>query len=160
MTQTQETGRMNKIKVSVPVEKVQLDAHLTWPPYESESLWAEARGDEKAVLLNSPFFARGLSYLDEIEFTKEHADGTAELVGIVAHSGHGTVRAILTDSNMLDEATAAINKLERLGCTWEGGDGSVVAIDIPPGVRKEEVMAILDEAKAKAVFYVDVGFLP
>ena len=161
---------MGKCKVLFSgIVKRALDSETIWPPLEAESLWAEQLTPNSARLLNSPFYARGVSYLDEVGIKGaglpdglnplEVAQGFYEFESVLKHSGHGTVRAILISEDVQDTAQAAIDEIELLGCTWEGA-GACLSIDIPPEVDKRAVMGILERASFEQAIYVDVGFLP
>jgi hypothetical protein len=62
-----------------------------WPGFETERLWAVRTGPTTAVLDNSPFFARGVAYGDEVQFD-EDARGELRVTGVVACSGYCSIR--------------------------------------------------------------------
>jgi hypothetical protein len=163
---------MRKCKVRFALEKGVLDTGTPWPPCEAESLWGELIAPRAARLLNSPFFARGVSYLDEVVVRNaELPSGMSpedagpnffEFESVLNRSGHGTVRAILTSEATRELAEIAVSKIERLGCTWESAAEwrPTLSIDIPPEVDQREVMAILEAAHRGKAIHIDVGFLP
>jgi hypothetical protein len=155
-------------KVHFNLERAALDEATPWPPYVGESLWAEMVTDTSARLDNIPFYAKGVSYLDEVRLEDYQPDspdaGEAgpmfyEYVGVLKHSGHGTVRAILNDDEKFEIANSAIDDVIAMGCRSEGA-GMCISIDIPPDVDSSRVMAILKSAEAAGAIFVDVGFLP
>ena len=158
-TWSQAAHIVARTKVCIRLEKGTLNG-MPWPPYDTESLWADVDEPVEATLLNSPFFAKGLSYLDKLEIDESGPNDVAKVLGVLAHSGHGTIRAILTTTKMMSQADSAIEEIERLGRTWESDGGAVLAIDVPPKVRSQDVLTVLNAAQAKGLLYVDVGFLP
>lgn len=163
---------MNKCKVRFRLNRHMLGEEIAWPPLEVESLWAEIVGTGTARLLNYPFYAKGVSYLDEISIKpaesppNEGAEGTGpslfDFGSVLRHSGHGTVRVVLTSEKHRDQAEEAVSQVEKLGCTFESADFDLptLAIDVPPQVDQHRVMAILEQAAVTQSVYVDIGFLP
>lgn len=153
--------------------KRMLDGETPWPPCEAETLWGELTGPRIVKVLNSPFFATNVSYLDEVLVSEaelpagmDRADAGPnffEFDSIVSRSGRGTVRAILKLEEGREVAEAAVSAIEQLGCTWESADEPgfpLLSIDIPEGVAQGQVMEILQNAMDAGAIYLDVGFLP
>ncbi len=162
---------MTQLKVRFLLNRGMLDEQTPWPPFEFESLWAEKVGQRSVKLLNYPFYAAGVSFLDEVLATDVNqldgistTDGEPELVqfeSVLKHSGHGTVRVILKSEDDRATAETAISEIERLGCTWESSDLELptLSVDIPPEADQEGVMSILTAASSAKTIYIDVGFL-
>jgi hypothetical protein len=101
--------------------------------------------------LNSPFYAKGVSYLDEVRLRDyelppnmdrdDIGRGFFEFDNVLKRSGHGTVRAILRSEELKEMAEAAVEETKRLGCTSESTGNCLVSIDIPPCVGAATVMA-------------------
>ncbi len=159
-----------KCKARFALEQGSLDEQTPWPPYPAETLWAELIGPRSARLLNSPFYAKGVNYLDEVRVKdadlppgmkpEEANPYFFEFESVLKRSGHGTVRAILKSEDHRQIAEEAVSAITQAGCTWEGADGGLLSIDIPPGVNAGAVMATLALAYARGAIYVDVGYVP
>lgn len=159
-----------KCKVLFPLSPCMLDADVSWPPLgtQGESLWGEWTGTDTARLLNSPFYVKGIAYLDEVRVKKAEVPAGAsesdvspdfvEFDSVVSRAGHGTVRVILVLDEALDEAEQVVADMNKMGCTWESS-GDAVSIDIPPEADQHAIMKRLDAVADKNGVYVDVGFL-
>src|SRR5258708_40305793 len=70
-----------------------LDPH-DWHGRSSETLWAEpvpnATPGSAFRLRNSPFFARGVSFLDTVRAAPRADSAGLEFAGAIDHSGHST----------------------------------------------------------------------
>jgi hypothetical protein len=160
--------KIRKCKVHFVLEKGTLDDSTPWPPYEGETIWAELINGMSARLENSPFYAKGISYLDEVRLvpyqplaSDEDLEGPGyyEYEAVLRHSGHGTVRTLLRDDQKTGIAERALDEVLALGCTYEGYEYGV-SIDIPPDVDSDKILSILEAAKVEGAIFVDVGFLP
>jgi hypothetical protein len=74
--------------------------------------------ESSARLENSPFYAKGVSYLDEVRLTpyrpsndEEVSPGFYEYDGVLRHGGHGRVRAILRDEEKSGLAQRALDEV-------------------------------------------------
>jgi len=158
-----------KCKVRFTLEKGTLEEQIPWPPCKDESLWGELTGPGTARLLNVPFYAKGVSYLDEVNITDPmppHSMSRDDIgpnffcfESVSKRSGHATVRAILRSENHRQAAEETISQIERLGCRWESADQGLLSIDIPPEVDERSVMQILETSAFEGQIYVDVGVL-
>lgn len=148
---------MTNCKIGFTLEKFQIADDLTWPPYEVETAWGEIIGEAEARMLNTPFFAKGVSYLDHVSF-KRQPDGSFVADGVLKHLGHSTIRAILISDDKAPIASEAVARTKAFGCTIEWG-GCIAAIDVPPGVSGEQILDLLREAQAQDAIYVDVGYI-
>ncbi|HEY1747939.1 MAG TPA: DUF4265 domain-containing protein [Xanthobacteraceae bacterium] len=148
---------MEKNKVRFALEKYQLEDDAMWPPYGVETLWAEVLTPNRLRLLNSPFFAKGISYLDDIIVANN--DGVFDFLEVAKRSGHGTVRALLRDDKQQAFAEHAVAATSKLGCSTEWG-GAVASIDIPPSVNADLALEALVEARDRGAIYLEIGFLP
>lgn len=102
-----------------------------------ETLWATPLGQERYRLENSPFFAYRVSWLDVVE-ARPDAGGRLEFLRVVEKSGHQTVRVILEDVES-PKATPFLDGVKQRGCSFEGFQPKLLSIDVPPGVRLEEI---------------------
>lgn len=152
---------MRKAKVALHLENRQLGPNRKpWPPGEVETLWVELVDEGRAKLINIPFFANNLAFLDEIGVEKRKEDEPfLTMTEVLKRSGNGTVRAILAEEKLLATAEAALDAVEKRGCNFETGQG-VAAINIPKGVSPDDVLSALEPARKAGAIYVDVGFIP
>lgn len=145
------------------------DAEVPWPPCEGESLWGEMTGPRTARLLGVPFYAKGVSYLDEVNITDpappqsmspdDIGPNFFHFESVSKRSRYATVRAILRSENHRQGAEEAISQIERLGCRWESADQGLLSIDIPPEVDERRVVQILEISASEGQIYIDVGVL-
>ncbi|MGA8534848.1 MAG: DUF4265 domain-containing protein [Candidatus Tumulicola sp.] len=152
---------MRRGKVAFLLEKREIGPkRKPWPPGNVETVWVDLMDERRAVIMNIPFYANGVSFLDEIVVEKHDEDAPfLTMTGVVRHSGNGTVRAILANGEQLEIAEAALDAVERLGCNFETGLGAA-AVNIPPTVRPADVLSALEIAQTAGAIYVDVGFIP
>lgn len=137
-----------------------------WHGYPAETLWAElvsSRDERRFCLLNSPFHARGVNYLDVVEATPiEGTDLGFLFRDVVERGGHSTyINSAEPDERRLD---AYWRLLERAGCSYESGtiDLSVgrrrlLAVDVPPSADLNEVHDILERGEHDKVWMFQEG---
>ena len=127
------------------------------PDGEFETMWATPLGGSQYRLENSPFHAYRVSWLDVVE-ARPDADGLPVVQGVIAKSGHRTVRLIITPG--IDELPArqrVLEELTALGCSWEGYNPRYFAIDVPPGVELASIASFLAN-HGEQWEYVDPAF--
>lgn len=108
-----------------------------------ETLWAERVGPDQYRLLNSPFWAYSVSWLDVVEALPD-AEGVLTFVRVVEKSGHRTVRIILDPPvDKSPESQAVLDGLVALGASYEGMYPGYMAIDIPPAVEMDGIVDYL-----------------
>lgn len=112
------------------------------PDGDTESLWAEALGDNRYRLENTPFFAYGLSADDIVEALPEE-DGFLMFSRVIEKSGHRTLRVSLDEPVQVEPGPTLLAEIKRLGCTYEGASNTLICIDIPPEVPLKEVAEML-----------------
>ena len=151
---------MRRAKVALDLEKREIGSEQKpWPPGEIETVWVDLVDERNAVIMNIPFYANGVSFLDEIIVEKNDNDAPfLTMTRVLKRSGNGTVRAILTNEEQLSIAEAALDAVEQLGCNFETGLG-VAAINIPASVDSADVLSALEPARIAGAIYVDVGFI-
>jgi hypothetical protein len=139
-----------------------------WHGGGQEGIWGERiEGSSGMVyrLLNSPFYVRGVSYLDIVR-AAPRTDGGAGLkfVGVIDRGGHSTYM-ILCPPNSSD-FPCYWRRLEALGCTYEGagvertglGDRELYSVDVPDTSDVYAVYATLDEGEKQGVWMFQEGF--
>lgn len=131
-----------------------------WHGSENEFLWARPLGrvEETDVfeLQNSPFYVRGVSYLDVVRTI--NIDGLFEFAGVVARSGHSTYRIIFEEGLAASEAWW--DKLQNLGCTYESGEfqqKKLFSVDVPESAEIYAVYDILEQGESSGVWIFEEG---
>jgi hypothetical protein len=113
---------------STSMVKVKLES----PGGDVETLWATPAGKDLYRLENSPFFAYGVSWLDVVEARPDVA-GQLAMLRVAEKSGHRTVRLILEEPpSESSETSALLERLQALGCTYEGVNPRYLSVDVPP----------------------------
>lgn len=99
---------------------------------DTETLWATSLGEEIYRLENSPFYAYGVSWLDEVYAPLDPNEGLPTFNKVVRASGHKTLRIILDPpAEEGNSSTEILNKVNEYGATYEGANKSYIALDIP-----------------------------
>ena len=113
---------------------------LTGPEGEVETPWARSLGDDQYELDNTPWFTYGLSLHDVIEARAPAPGEFPAFVRVVRKSGYRTIRLNLDPpADASPESDAILDRLQELGCSYEGMNHRLIAVDIPPTV---DLMAI------------------
>lgn len=133
-----------KIRVPLPAG--------SWHGYASEGLWAEPVARDQFRLLNTPFYAKGLS-VDDVVAATLAPDGY-EFDSVIERSGHSTYRLIPEDK---DQVAQGLMDLQRLRCTWEEGPGGLLAIDVPPESNIHDVYAVLESGSEQGIWDFEEG---
>lgn len=115
-----------------------------------ESLWAAPVGPNLYELRNSPWHVRTVNWLDVVEALPEEEDELPEFVRVHRRSGHRTMHVYMLN----DEQTRKDEILQRcneLGCTWEGMDSRIYALDFPPEVDIDPAIEYLESLQEASV---------
>ena len=111
--------------------------------YGIESVWAIPLGDNQYKIDNILFYAPEYSLGDIVSV--ENRDGELFATGLIAESGHSTVRIIFNDKNEVQTTRIYLNKL---GCASEISEVPIlISIDIPSNVSYSKIKAYLDEGE-------------
>lgn len=147
--------------------KVRFDLDSSdWHGIGSETLWAAAENAETGSfrLMNSPFFARGIGYLDVVR-TKVGAEesNTFDYQEVIERSGHSTYM-ILTESESM-EFQKLWSLLESSGCSYESttiqlsiGRRILLSVDVPPAANLHEVYDLLMKGEDDGIWIFQEGF--
>ena len=114
---------------------------------ELESMWAIPT-DTGYKIDNIPFYAREVACNDIVSATPD-ADGMLRFTGLVAASGHSTIRLWFADEANVPAVRALLRKK---GCSTEVDLPRLVAVDIPPSVPYPTIRGYFDEQEAAGVF--------
>lgn len=125
-----------------------------WHGTSVESLWAKPIVGTPDTLLvelqNSPFFARGVSYLDVIRIVEK--EGLGEYASTVREGGHSTYRIIREQGPDFD---IWWRKLSELGCTYESDltrRQPLYSVDIPPDADIHAAYLVLEAGETARVW--------
>jgi hypothetical protein len=137
---TKATRRAKKQPPSSAESETPCKVRLLSPEGSAERLWAVSLGGGKFRLDNTPFFAYGVSSGDVVRAKKSDVDGIHDFVKVLAKSGHRTIRVVFETAITKDKkARSAMNRLVKAGCTFEGMNGMLFAVDVPPEVDFSEI---------------------
>ena len=125
---------------------------------ETESMWAIERADGYEID-NIPFYAKSLAVGDLVAARRDE-NGLLWFASMIKPSGHTTIQVLF---NREEDVAPFRALLRQMGCESEGGDmPELIAVDIPPAVKYEEVKKILDEGEHEGRFEYQeacLGFL-
>jgi hypothetical protein len=115
-----------------------------WAPGATEKMWVAKTAVKLEVeVRNTPFYFKGVSYLDRVRVRVDHERQELVFDEFVTESGHSTVRVILVDP-VVGESLPGV--LTGFGCTWEIESSELLwAIDVPPAVEYGRLMAELEK---------------
>lgn len=101
-----------------------------WPPFEVEHIWLDRAGDD-FIVLNTPFYVRGISYGDRIAV--ECDDGEyIEKWSMVAASGNSTIWVMELKP---DSFRRHIGQITRNGIDVSAGIPSgYYSVNVPPNI--------------------------
>ena len=125
-----------------PYAKI-LIRHVDGDRVHIETPWARRVGPDLYELDNVLWYAYGISAGDILE-ARSDGEGLPEVVRIVRKSGNRTVRVVLKPpANASTESQQVLDRLQALGCGYEGMRHSHFAINVPPQVDLMRVREFL-----------------
>lgn len=140
--------RGRRVRIGFPLSE-------TWHGHAIEWLHAEKVGRDRYQLMNSPFYAKGVSWLDEVE-AKPTEDGLM-FVRPLQQSGHSTYRLFLNrdlDDQQVQEHWAL---LAAIGCTYERATEHLLTVDVPPSASVSRAFELMNEGQADSVWDFEEG---
>jgi hypothetical protein len=137
-----------------------------WHGAPTEILWAEPYSDGRKrgfQLMNSPFYARGASYLDIVTVTLAPDKLVLNYAGTIEKSGHSNIwiQIKLPEPSGFESYLAS---LRQLGCTYEStsmntDDTRLYSIDVPPETDMDRVLSILEQGEASDIWLFMISHL-
>jgi hypothetical protein len=131
------------------VAEKQTKIALEGPHGEVETLWADSLGENRYRLDNLPWYAYRVS-LDDVVEALPDSDGQLHLVRVVEKSGNRTIRLMCavgeSDRELTLESKQLLAGLIERGCSYEGANKVLVAVNVPPLVRLDLIAEYLVEA--------------
>lgn len=142
-------GLNNLVKVALPLDSSE------WHGSGAETVWAEPLGEGRFRIDNSPFYFFGLSYRDIVTATEDE-QGQLQFRSVCEHGGHSTYR-LMRNAGAEGLFSACWQPLEVLGCTYEGGPGRLVSVDVPPAANIHDVYALLEAGVQSGAWDLEEG---
>ena len=115
-----------------------------------ESLWAAPVGKNLYELRNSPWHVRTVNWLDVVEAIPRKENEWPEFVKVHKRSGHRTIHVYILDAAKGCKQEI-LDNCNRLGSTYENMDGTMYALDFPPGTDVTSIIEYLEGLKAHDV---------
>ena len=139
-------------------KKIRFTYENTNDETEVESMWAMEREDGYEID-NIPFHVSSLAVGDLVAARRDE-DGLLWFTKMIKPSGHTTIQILFARK---EDAPPFRARLDQMGCESEGSDiPELVAVDVPPEVKYEEVKKLLDEGEREGRFEYQeacLGFL-
>jgi hypothetical protein len=126
--------------------------------FGAESVWAEAIDHGTMRILNTPFFAKGISYGDDVSIEVE--SGELRFVSILRKSGHSSYRILLSEGANEGDFKTKWSELAALGCTYESFKKEsmrLYAVDVPPSADIHDVYALLEIGENERIWDFEEG---
>jgi hypothetical protein len=116
-------GKMVKLIVSLGSD--------SWHGFAEEEIWVKPVGTEAYEVHNTPFFAKGIAYLDVV--SAKEAKNRLVLDRIVRPSRHSTYRALVqrADDQRARELMIELSRLDSTYEVYDGPDWRLYAFDVP-----------------------------
>lgn len=103
-----------------------------WHGFAEETMWAKKVSDDLYELQNTPFFAKGLSFLDVV--TVKLHNGRLLVMDKSTLSRRSTYRAVVQHDASQASTTRVLQELAALGATYESYEDpkwTLYAFDVP-----------------------------
>jgi Domain of unknown function (DUF4265) len=129
-----------------------------WHGVSTESVWIEECYPSSYQVKNTPFYVRGVSYLDLVGGRFE--GGLLRFSEVIRHSGHSTYRILITAPIDAQFRAAYWKPLQNLGCSYEENLTlrlTMWAIDVPKETDVHAVYKCLEHGEKKGVWSFEEG---
>jgi hypothetical protein len=128
-----------------------------WHGFAEETMWVKKVGDGLYQLQNTPFFAKGLAYLDVVCAKPE--DGKLMLSGVKDASRRSTYRVHVKAATPTQSVQPLVDLLTALGCTYESYVEplwTLLAWDVPASAV-DAAYKILDAGEKQKIWAFEEG---
>ena len=135
--------------------KVAIDVHESIVGETVETLWAE-KTEGGYRLLNSPWYAKGVSYLDVVEVAAA-ADGFLEVTRKIGTAGHSTYRLLIEGDA---DSVRSWDEMQSLGCTCEESLKNgfrLLAVDVPPECDINAAYSLMEAGENLGIWQFEEG---
>jgi hypothetical protein len=113
--------------------------------------------------MNSPFFARGISYCDVVKASAFDNDFILDFKEVVQRGGHSTYMLLFEATE--PRFSSYWNMLEKCGCSYEStriklsmGQRVLYSVDVPPSADIYEISEILERGESDGVWIFQEGY--
>jgi hypothetical protein len=137
-----------------------------WHGHGSETLWASPIVETEwrhFRIMNSPFFAKGISYRDIVKASALDNDFILDFKEVVERGGHSTYMLLFEATE--PRFSSYWNMLEKSGCSYEStriklriGQRSLFSVDVPPSADIYEIYEILQRGESDSVWMFQEGY--
>ncbi|MBS0222384.1 MAG: DUF4265 domain-containing protein [Proteobacteria bacterium] len=152
--------------MAVQLVKVRFELDSSgWHGHESETLWAAPVATAPGCfrIANSPFYVRGISYLDVVEAADGEDRRIVEFNRVVERGGHATYMLLVEPEET--KFPLYWNVLEEKGCSYESthidlsiGRRLLLSVDVPPSADLHEVYRTLERGEAEGIWEFQEGY--
>lgn len=146
---------------SSPQAKLEIELpESDWHNYGSETLWATHIEGVIYRIDNVPLFAYGIAYGDKVRVVFEDGRAFPIIEEVVTGGGHSTYRLLMPSKRGAEnnpEFEMFWVPLEKLGCSFEGYDATLIAVDVPPESDIFQVYKLLEAGEEKGVWSFEEG---
>ena len=125
-----------------------------YPPFDSEELDVELRHDGACTVVGVPVFTNGIAVDDIVSVVQTEDDDRWWVTSVMLASGHGTVRVVPFAETTFEEVVA---ELEAIGCSAQGTEHGLVAVDVPAGVDPDSLDRVLEAGRSAGRWDYDIG---
>lgn len=142
------TDRPTLAKVLIRVEPAD------WHSVGTETLWATPTGPNTYRLENSPFYAKGFSYLDVVLAEFDEGEGIIVAQRVVEASGRSTYALwVIASFDSNGEFAKYWQPIEELGCTFEGARNRLLSVDVPTTTDVTEAYRLMQLGEDAGVWH-------
>lgn len=129
-----------------------------WHGVGSESLWAEKTFDNKLLVRNTPFYVKGVSFMDKVDFYSK--DNNLFFNQVVEKGGHSTYRISRISGINVGNFELYWKPIQNLGCSYESKSGVsyLYAVDIPLEVNVNKVYELLQKEEDNIWSFEEAGY--
>jgi hypothetical protein len=119
-------------------------------------MWGGYVDRSRYTLLNSPFFVKGVSYLDVVSV--KEVDGVSIFDRVEGRGGHSTYRLVPQYATHAHAFVELWRSLQEIGCTYEEAhEIRMLAVDVPETTDIYEVYGVLERGLALDVWDFEEG---
>lgn len=127
-----------------------------WHGQGWEGLWVEHITDDIYRVDNIPFYAHGISSEDDV--VAHRIDGRLLFKKVYRRGGHSTYRLLVqSGSDKVPNIDAIESAIKKFGCSFEGLDKRLYAIDVPPGADIHSLYRWLDDGETRGYWIFEEG---
>ncbi|MBW8636158.1 DUF4265 domain-containing protein [Hoeflea sp. WL0058] len=129
-----------------------------WLGHETEGVWAERISDDLYCILNSTWFAKGISFEDVVVTSEREEKLFYEHIS--AKSGNSTYRIMLPDEDCESRFEEYWRPLEAIGCTYEGmslGKRQLLSVNAPKSTEINTAYRLLKAGEDSGVWVFEEG---